>query len=225
MGPGVGAGGRGSCCERACSVQAAPRGKAQCTQRRSLCRRLVPVVSRREAACLCIVLCSGNRPTDASEGKGPRRRPQRRLGRRLEEVSKAVGGGYCRLQMPMRLALGVRGTVAGHRLGAFEGGGGTFPPFPCIPAQPPPSPFLSGISMQWHTALPSHNGGAQQQASPHGQGHTLDLAVQIRTRIRCKLGPGAAGTPVKLRHMPPLRWRQQPPPSSWGAPLLSALNS
>ena len=55
---------------------------------------------------------------DASEGKGP----QRRLDRRLEEVAKAVGGGYCRLQMPLKLALGVRETVAGHRLGALEGG-------------------------------------------------------------------------------------------------------
>ena len=54
---------------------------------------------------------------DASEGNGSRRRPQRRLGRRLEEVAKAVGGGNCRLPMPLRLALGVRGTVAGHRLG------------------------------------------------------------------------------------------------------------
>ena len=43
--------------------------------------------------------------------------PQRRLGRRLEEVAQAVGGGYCRLQMPLRLALDVRGTVTGHRLG------------------------------------------------------------------------------------------------------------
>ena len=38
-----------------------------------------------------------------------------------QAVAKAVGGGYCRLQMPLRLALGVRGTVAGHRLGALEG--------------------------------------------------------------------------------------------------------
>ena len=45
-------------------------------------------------------------------------RPQRRLGRRLEEVAKAVGGGCYRLPMPLTLALGVRGTVAGHRLGA-----------------------------------------------------------------------------------------------------------
>ena len=65
------------------------------------------------------------------KGKGPRKRPQRRLGRQLEEVAKAVGGGYCRLQMPLKLALGVRGTVAGRRLEALEGGGG-------VPSCPPP---------------------------------------------------------------------------------------
>ena len=46
-----------------------------------------------------------------------------------------VGGGYCRLQMPLKLALGVRETVAGHRLGALEGegGGGVPPPLPpCV---------------------------------------------------------------------------------------------
>ena len=69
---------------------------------------------------------------DALEGKGPQRRPQKPLDRRLEEVAKAVGGGYCRLQTPLRPALGVRGTVAGRRLGALEGGGGGCPP-------PPPS--------------------------------------------------------------------------------------
>ena len=66
---------------------------------------------------------------DALEGKGLQRWPQRRLDRHLEEVVKAVGGGYCRLQMPLQLALGVRETVAGHRLGALEEGGeGTSPP-------------------------------------------------------------------------------------------------
>ena len=63
----------------------------------------------------------GLRRKVAFEGKGPQTQPQRRLGRRLEEVAEVVGGGYCRLQMPLRLALGVRGTVAGHRLGALEG--------------------------------------------------------------------------------------------------------
>ena len=70
-------------------------------------------------------------PRDALEVKGPRRRPPRRLGRRLEEVAKAAAGGYCRLQMPVKLALGVRGTVAGHRLGALEGV--PPPPFPMHP--------------------------------------------------------------------------------------------
>ena len=31
-------------------------------------------------------------PRDALEGKGPQRQPQQRLGRRLEEVAKSVGG-------------------------------------------------------------------------------------------------------------------------------------
>ena len=69
----------------------------------------------------------------ALEEKGPQRRPQKRADRRLEELAKAVGGGCCRLQMPLKPALGVRGTVAGHRLGALEGGGGYLPPFQCIP--------------------------------------------------------------------------------------------
>ena len=60
----------------------------------------------------------------ALDAKWPGTRPQRRLGRRLEEVAQAVGGGYCRLQMPLRVALGVRETVAGDRLGTLEGGGG-----------------------------------------------------------------------------------------------------
>ena len=49
-----------------------------------------------------------------------------------------MGGGYCRLQTPLRPALGVRGTVAERRLGALEGGGGGSPPFQCTPALPPP---------------------------------------------------------------------------------------
>ena len=55
-------------------------------------------------------------------------------GRGAEDVPGCVGkgwdrrggprGGYCRLQMPLRLALAVRKTVAGRMLGALEGGGG-----------------------------------------------------------------------------------------------------
>ena len=75
---------------------------------------------------------------DALEGKVPHRRPQKRLDRRLEEVAKAVGGGYCRLQMPLSLALAIGETVAGRRLGALEGGGGLPPPLPMHPWVPPP---------------------------------------------------------------------------------------
>ena len=57
-----------------------------------------------------------------AEGKGLQCRAQKRLDRRLEEVAKAVGGGYCRLQMPLSLAFAVRETVAGHTLASLGGG-------------------------------------------------------------------------------------------------------
>ena len=60
-------------------------------------------------------------------GVPPQRRPRQQLDRRLEAVAKAVGSGYCRLQMPLKPALAVRGTVAGRRLGTLFGGrGGMF---------------------------------------------------------------------------------------------------
>ena len=65
------------------------------------------------------LVAGGGGGRDALEGEGPQRRPQKPLGRRLEEVAKAVGGGYCRLQLPLKPALGVRETVAGHGLGAL----------------------------------------------------------------------------------------------------------
>ena len=59
-------------------------------------------------------------------------------------VGQAVGGGYCRLQTPLNLALAVRGTVAGHRLGALESGGGGAPPLPLHPAPPMRSNVVLG---------------------------------------------------------------------------------
>ena len=50
---------------------------------------------------------------DELEGKGARRGFQRRLGRRLETVAKGAGGGYCRLQMALGLAVAVRERAAG----------------------------------------------------------------------------------------------------------------
>ena len=86
--------------------------------------------------CPCHLLRVLPSPRDALEGKGPQRRSQTQLGRRLEEVAKAVGGGYCRLQMPLRLALCVKGTVAGHRLGACEGVRGSPPSNASLPSPP-----------------------------------------------------------------------------------------
>ena len=78
--------------------------------------------------CVCVRWAM---PRGTLEGKGPQRRPQQRLGRRLEEVAEAVGDGYCRLHMPLRLALGIGGTVARHRLCANNVGGGGFHCVPC----------------------------------------------------------------------------------------------
>ena len=51
----------------------------------------------------------------------------RRLDRRLDGVA-GFRGGYCPLQMPLKLVRSVRGTVAGHRPSALEGGGTPPPP-------------------------------------------------------------------------------------------------
>ena len=64
------------------------------------------------------------------DGKGPHGRPQKRLDRRLEEVVKAVGGGFCRFQKPLELALAVRETVAGT---LEQTGGAGAPPLPMHP--------------------------------------------------------------------------------------------
>ena len=117
-------------------------------------------------------------PRDAVEGKGPQRRPQRRSDRRLVEIPKAVGGGYMRLQMPLKPALDVSQTVAGHRQGVLEGGGGGgyLPPFPfqCIPAQPP--------MPRWEACSPEEGHSSQ------GRGDTETLGG-IRRGPACGLRP------------------------------------
>ena len=66
--------------------------------------------------------------------KGRDFRGNPRLGQAVGAGCRCGWGADCRLQMPFKLALAVRGPVAGHRLGALrEGGGCGFPPFPCIP--------------------------------------------------------------------------------------------
>ena len=98
----------------------------------------------------------------ALEGKGSQSRSQRRFDGRLEEVAKAVGCGYCRLQMPLKPAFGVRETVAGRRLDALEGGGGTSPPSNA--SSPPPPCLMVLMPMCTFGASPS---GRDEQ--PHAE--------------------------------------------------------
>ena len=60
---------------------------------------------------------------DALEGKGPQRRPQNRKDRRLKQVAKAVGG-YCQLQMSLKLTLAVRRQWLGIDQAPWSRGGG-----------------------------------------------------------------------------------------------------
>ena len=79
---------------------------------------------------LCLVACPPP-PRDALEEKGP----QRRLDRRLEEVAKAVGGSYCRLQMP---AGSWRSWGQWLGVGWAPQRGGCLPPLPIHPCPLPP---------------------------------------------------------------------------------------
>ena len=95
-----------------------------------MCVKFVPKHFYEQCQTSCRAL-SGPSPwgRDTSEGKAPQRRPQKRLDRRLTEVVRAVGGGYRRLQTPLKLAPAVGGTVDGCRLCTLEGrGGGATPP-------------------------------------------------------------------------------------------------
>ena len=93
-------------------------------------------------------------------------------------MPKRLGGGYCRLQMPLRLARAVRGTVTGRRLGALEG-------------ITPPPPFKRKPSApQKHVTLPIHR--ALRGCSP-------TLPPPPGARPRSSLDPAG----VVLRSWPP----------------------
>ena len=120
-----------------------PRGPGGPPGRRPRPRRRARSLRRAREPELLPAPVGGAWPGAAGEGKGPPRRARRRLGRRLEEVAEAVGGGCCRLRMPLKPAVGVRGTVAGHRVGALEV---TPPPsssasLACAPPPPGPGPL------------------------------------------------------------------------------------
>ena len=61
-------------------------------------------------------------PRDASEGEGPQRRPQKRLDRRLEGVTKAGGGRLLSVTHAIEAGSCRQGTAAGRKLGGGRGG-------------------------------------------------------------------------------------------------------
>ena len=135
--------------------------------------------------------CEWSLPRDASEGKGPQRWPQRRLDRRLEEVATAVGGGYCRLQMPFRLVFGVRGQWLGIGWAPWGGGGPPLLMHPC--------PSLLSPLPQGHVRQP-RGGPPRHDAVPTGharQTTTDDCAACVgctgRFRLGCGVNSGGAG--------------------------------
>ena len=148
-------------------------------------------------------------PRDALEGKGPQRWPWRRWDRRLEGVAKAVDGGYCRLRIPLKPALGISGTVAGRRLGALEGGG-VPPPLPMhrCPPPPPSSRGRVGVQKVHQRSMPTlcdlHRApacksckghtGVGHCCSRHHEGHPAGRPQQPRGgQRRLRQTPGGGG--------------------------------
>ena len=151
-------------------------------------------------------------PRDALEGKAPQRRPEERLDRRLEEVDKAVGGGYCRLQMPLKLALAIQMAVAGHRLGAVDvGGRGDLLPLPMHSCPPPPDPGVEQPPCRIAPVLltfvvpPDNNNTHKHQRTPSPFLMAHPAPKQAATASR---GTDIALGPTKPHRPPPI-----PPPT------------
>ena len=146
-----------------------------------------------------------------SSGAGPIQGCIRRKGaseaapkavRQAVEVAKAVGGGYCRLQMPLKLAFAVSGTVAGHGLCALRGGGGGVPP--PLPMHSAVRPAVSGLFVKrLRSAHPPF--GVR-----HGIGADRGLPPNSEMGPAPELGDGARLSRWRRRHPPP------PPPAFGG---------
>ena len=120
-------------------------------------------------------------------------------------MPKRLGGGYCRLQTPLRPALGVRGTVAGHRLGALEGMGYP-PPFPMHPLgwnpnMIRPDPARHGTARQGRAGQGRYSGqlrllsgekGGLKVTVIHGQqlAHRTDGDCNQRLSVECHVLSG-----------------------------------
>ena len=127
----------------------------------------------------------------ALEGEGPQRRPQQRLGRRLEEVAKAVGGGYCRLLNAVEPGAWRQGDSGWAPWSG--GGGGTAPPFQCISWGPGRSRLLS----------PPPRAAAPHPLAPGPTAHPRSWT------------PSAGGPCSSPRSAPPSRRTGAPSASAW----------
>ena len=125
---------------------------------------------------------------------------------------QAVGGGYCRFPTPLKPALAVRETVAGHQLGSLDGG---LPPFQCIPT--PLSPSDRPPFTDFRKRL-----GAPHSAMEDGicwftgtKGVAVGLSVtramkKTSQKLRVSLGP----LPTAPLSPAPLEHNSAPPPRS-----------
>ena len=93
-------------------------------------------------------------------------------------VAKAVGGGYCRLQMPLKLALAVRETVARHRLGALEG---------ALPMHTCPRPF------EGHGIYCESDGVPRREAVVTGDADVMDCVGGA-----CAAAPASGKVPERM---------------------------
>ena len=122
-------------------------------------------------------------------------------------VRRRGGGGYCRLQMPLRPALGVRGTVAGRRPGALEGGAGSPPsipgpvPMPFAPPVRPCRPPASGHSGPARVA--HHHSERQRPPDRHGR-DDVPPAGHVHA-------PGVSAAHHRAGPLPPVQPRRRPP--------------
>ena len=85
-------------------------------------------------------------PRDAFDGKGPQRRPQQRLGRRLDEANEAVGGRLLSVSNAVEPGTWRQGDSGWAQAGRPGGGGGAYlpPAFQCIRACPRRSGSVGG---------------------------------------------------------------------------------
>ena len=96
-------------------------------------------------------------------------------------LPKRLGGGYCRLRIPLKPAFGVRETVARRRPGALEAQGVPPPPCQCIPGQG------QAVGVE---ATGSHGGQAVQRQERRGSG---------RRSPQCLASGGAPGRTASAR--------------------------